>query len=83
MSQFFQWKFRIKPTKVACNNYPPMGTDISLFDFVTGDNGGSMNAAELQALAQQDEHEVRAELARLYRSFTDQLMASMAALGAP
>ncbi len=44
VSQFFQWKFRIKPTKVAINNYPPRGTDISLFDFVTGDNGGSMNA---------------------------------------
>ena len=44
VSQFFQWKFRIKPTKVAINNYPPMGTDISLFDFITGDNGGSMQA---------------------------------------
>jgi alcohol sulfotransferase len=44
VSQFFQWKFRIKPTKVAINNYPPMGSDISLFDFVTGDNGGSMQA---------------------------------------
>ena len=44
VSQFFQWKFRIKPTKVAINNYPPMGTDISLFDFIMGDNGGSMQA---------------------------------------
>jgi alcohol sulfotransferase len=44
VSQFFQWKFRIKPSKVAINNYPPRGTDVSLFDFVTGDNGGSMNA---------------------------------------
>ena len=44
VSQFFQWKFRIKPTKVAINNYPPMGSDIGLFDFITGDNGGSMAA---------------------------------------
>jgi alcohol sulfotransferase len=44
VSQFFQWKFRIKPTKVAINNYPPRGTDISLFDFIMGDNGGSMRA---------------------------------------
>jgi hypothetical protein len=44
VSQFFQWKFRVKPTKVAINNYPPRGSDISLFDFVTGDNGGSMQA---------------------------------------
>ncbi len=44
VSQFFQWKFRIKPSKVTINNYPPQGSDISLFDFVTGDNGGSMQA---------------------------------------
>ena len=44
VSQFFQWKFRVKPSKVAINNYPPRGTEISLFDFVTGDNGGSMQA---------------------------------------
>lgn len=42
VSQFFQWKFRIKPGKVAINNYPPQASDISLFDFVMGDNGGSM-----------------------------------------
>jgi alcohol sulfotransferase len=44
VSQFFQWKFRIKPTKVAINNYPPMGSDISLYDFVMGENGGSMRS---------------------------------------
>jgi hypothetical protein len=44
VSQFFQWKHRVKPTKVAINNYPPRGSDISLFDFVMGDNGGSMIA---------------------------------------
>ncbi len=44
VSQFFQWKFRIKPSKVAINNYPPRGSDISLFDFVMGDNGGSISA---------------------------------------
>ena len=42
VSQFFQWKFRIKPSKVAINNYPPQGSDISLFDFVMGDNGGAL-----------------------------------------
>jgi len=44
VSQFFQWKFRIKPSKVAINNYPPQGSDISLFDFITGTNGGGMQA---------------------------------------
>ncbi|MDH3992915.1 MAG: sulfotransferase domain-containing protein [Gammaproteobacteria bacterium] len=46
VSQFFQWKFRIKPSKVTINNYPPRGSDISLFDFVMGDNGGSMQAVD-------------------------------------
>ena len=40
VSQFFQWKFRIKPAKLEINNYPPRDADISLYDFVTGDNGG-------------------------------------------
>lgn len=45
VSQFFQWKFRMKPAKLAINNYPPRDADISLYDFVTGDNGGgSMQA---------------------------------------
>jgi len=44
VSQFFQWKFRMKPNKVAINNYPAVGSDTSLFDFVMGDNGGSMRA---------------------------------------
>lgn len=44
VSQFFQWKHRVKPTKVAINNYPPRGSDISLFDFVMGENGGGMQA---------------------------------------
>ncbi len=44
VSQYFQWKFRMKPSKFALNNYPPQGSDISLYDFVIGDNGGSMSA---------------------------------------
>jgi len=45
VSQFFHWKFRVKPGKVAINDYPPRGSDISLFDFVTGANGRGMDAA--------------------------------------
>lgn len=45
VSQFFQWKFRLKPNKVTLNNYPPREREVSLFKFVTGDNdGGSMRA---------------------------------------
>jgi alcohol sulfotransferase len=45
VSQFFQWKFRLKPNKVALNNYPARDDAVSLYDFVTGDNdGGSLRA---------------------------------------
>ncbi len=34
VSQFFQWKYRMRPSKKLLNDYPPDGEDISLFDFV-------------------------------------------------
>ena len=42
VSQFFQWKFRMKPNKMLINDYPPPGTEVELFDFVVGENGGGM-----------------------------------------
>lgn len=42
VSQFFQWKFRLKPNKVVLNNYPSRDVDVSIYDFVMGDTGGSM-----------------------------------------
>ena len=59
------------------------GEGVTWLQWLGSPSGGNIGPEALQALAQQDEHEVRAELARLYRSFTDQLMVSMAALGAP
>jgi alcohol sulfotransferase len=44
VSQFFQWKFRMKPAKVRINDYPERGSDTDLFEFVTGNGGGSMQA---------------------------------------
>jgi hypothetical protein len=42
-----------------------------------------MKQEDLELLAGQEEHEIRKVLAGLYRSFTDQLMGSLASLGAP
>lgn len=42
VSQFFQWKFRLKPNKILINNYPSRDEEISIYDFVMGDAGGSM-----------------------------------------
>jgi hypothetical protein len=40
VSQFFQWKYRMRPHKKLLNEYPPHETDISLFDFVTDPKAG-------------------------------------------
>ena len=40
VSQFFQWMYRMKPEKKLLNEYPPHGTELSLFDFVMHPGGG-------------------------------------------
>ena len=40
VSQFFQWKHRMRPEKMLMNKYPPHGSDISLYDFVNDPNVG-------------------------------------------
>lgn len=34
VSQFFQWKYRMRPGKKVINNYPKHGAEISIYDFV-------------------------------------------------
>ncbi len=59
------------------------GQGITWMQWLGDQQGGNMNAQQLLDLSGQDEHEVRATLATLYRKFTDQLMGSISALGAP
>ncbi len=40
VSQYFQWKFRMRPGKKIINNYPIHGSDISIHDFVTASSAG-------------------------------------------
>lgn len=40
VSQFFQWKFRMRPEKKSLNNYPEHGADITVYDFVKRDGQG-------------------------------------------
>jgi len=35
VSQFFQWKHRMRPRKKALNSYPPHGAEVDIFDFVS------------------------------------------------
>jgi len=40
VSQFHQWKFRMRPEKKAMNNYPEHGADVSVYDFAKHDGQG-------------------------------------------
>lgn len=40
VSQFFQWKYRMRPAKKRLNRYPPHGSDLALFDFVMDKEAG-------------------------------------------
>src|SRR5262249_23280442 len=34
VSQYFQWRYRMRPGKKALNDYPAHGPEVALFDFV-------------------------------------------------
>jgi hypothetical protein len=40
VSQYFQWKFRMRAHKKGLNDYPDHGTDVSAYDFVQRDESG-------------------------------------------
>ncbi len=40
VSQFFQWKYRMRPHKKLLNDYPVHGADIGIWDFVTNPDCG-------------------------------------------
>lgn len=40
VSQYFQWKFRMRRGKKALNEYPAHNSDISIFDFVLDEKAG-------------------------------------------
>ncbi len=40
VSQFFQWKFRMRPNKKFINDYPPHGAAIDVWDFVQDVDAG-------------------------------------------
>ncbi len=40
VSQFFQWRYRMRPGKKVLNNYPPEGRDVGIFEFVMNEAVG-------------------------------------------
>jgi len=46
VSQFFQWKYRMRPEKKAMNKYPQHEANISVYDFVKDENQGLSHIIE-------------------------------------
>ena len=46
VSQFFQWKYRMRPAKKAMNKYPEHEAEISVYDFVKDENQGLSHIIE-------------------------------------
>ena len=42
VSNYFQWKFRMKPGKKKINDYPPAGSDIGVAEYLLSEHGGSL-----------------------------------------
>lgn len=40
VSQFFQWKYRMRPGKKALNQYPAHGSDTDIYEFVMSEDAG-------------------------------------------
>jgi len=61
VSQYFQWRYRMRPGKKTLNAYPAHGADVPIFDFVYGHEAGLKKAIEFlndwsQALADIPDH---------------------------
>ena len=50
VSQFFQWKYRMRPKKKRLNKYPPHGEEVSIYDFVMDPNAGLPRIIEFMNL---------------------------------
>jgi hypothetical protein len=59
VSQYFQWKYRMLPRKKMLNDYPPHGSDVSLFEFVVDPQVGLPAILDFLELWQQELPSVR------------------------
>jgi hypothetical protein len=50
VSQFFQWRYRMKPNKKILNKYPGEGNEMSMFDFVMNPDAGLPKIIEFMNL---------------------------------
>ena len=66
-----------KPIKIN------FGKRITWLEWLSSPDGGGITKDDLMKMKLLREHEIKSQLASLYRKFTDQIMNSIAGLGAP
>lgn len=54
VSQYFQWKHRMKRKKTRLNHYPPKGTEVSIFDFLMNPRYGLVRCVDFLNLWARD-----------------------------
>jgi hypothetical protein len=60
VSQFFQWKFRMRPEKKSLNQYPEEGQDVSMLDFVMDGDAGLARIISFMDLWASEAERIRA-----------------------
>ena len=66
VSQYFQWRHRMKPAKAALNAYPSQRDDVSMYDFVMGEGGGMPRIIDFMNLWAREIGKVRDSLVVRY-----------------
>lgn len=60
VSQYFQWKFRMRPVKKLLNDYPPHNAEISVYEFVMDQGAGLPRILEFFEIWQRELPKVKA-----------------------
>jgi len=87
VSQYFQWKHRMRPIKKMLNDYPPHGADVSIFEFVQNPNVGLPQIVEFFEIWQRELPKVRDSIVIRYEDMradpATALRRALAFLGTP
>ena len=87
VSQFFQWKYRMRPGKKALNQYPSHGSDTDIYDFVMSEDAGLPKIIDYLNLWEEESNKINKLLIIKYedmRTNTAEVLASIIAfLGTP
>ncbi len=66
VSQYFQWKYRMRPVKRMLNDYPEDDTDVSIYDFMMNPDAGLPKIIEFLEIWQRELPKVREAIVLRY-----------------